>query len=70
MWESYSLCQLSVCLNIYIRNTVGFLVKLMLQVLCHFAFHIHVLKIARYDPSEELRNCWSIRVTVVDVEKE
>jgi hypothetical protein len=73
MWESYNLCQLSACLHIYIRNTVGFLVKLMLQVhvqIHHFTLHTHVLKTARYDASEELRNCWSIRVTIVAVEKE
>jgi hypothetical protein len=73
MWESYGLCQLSVCLNIYIRNTVGFLVKLMSQVyvqIQHFAFYNHVLQIARYNFSGELRNCWSIRVTIVAVEKE
>ena len=67
------LCQLSVCLNIYIRNTVGFLVKLMLQVhvqIHHFTFHTHILKIAKYDPSGELRNCWSIRLTIVAAEKE
>jgi len=36
----------------------------------HFTFHIHVLKIARCGPSGELRNCWSIRATIVAVEKE
>ena len=44
----------------------------MLQVhvhMHHFAFYNHVLQ-ARYDPSGELRNCWSIRVTIVAVEKE
>jgi hypothetical protein len=35
----------------------------------HFTFHIYILKIARYDPSGKLRNCWSIRVTIVAVEK-
>ena len=72
MWASYCLCQLSVCLNMYIRNAEGFVMTLILKVhvqIHHFTFHIHILKIARYDPSAELRNCWSIRLTIVAVEK-
>jgi len=45
----------------------------MLQVhvqIHHFTFHTHILKIAKYDPSGELRNCWSIRLTIVAAEKE